>query len=423
MIFDKKINDLFNQKKLNVLVWGSRARDHAIAQRISESKMLNKLYLAKPNDGFKHLGTVLQEDGFEIVKKAKELDIDLLVVGPEDAQKAGIVDGFKYYNIKSIGTNKKWSTLEGSKVFSKLFMKKYSIPTPNYKVIETKEEFEEAIKLFTFPVVIKSEKAISTSGTSVLIAHTYNEAKSFAKYILNYKEIEYPNRVIIEEYIDGEELSLITLWDGKTLLPLPCVKDYKKLLKNNKGSNTGGMGAICPVEVSSYRQKQIDKYLKTLKNALKREKANFTGVLYSGLIFDKTDMYVLEYNIRFGDPEGQVLIDRMNSDLLEVFYMMSIQKLSKVKLDWKKGTTAAVVVTCDKYPYNYHYGSEIKVPPIENDIKIYYSGVEEKNNKLISKGGRIVTVCKTGENPLKDIYDFINKIEYKHKSYREDIGS
>lgn len=419
--FIQKICSSLYRRRLNVLLWGSVARDHSIAWKLSQSKMLNKLYLANPNDGFKHLGECLNADGYELIKVAKEKNIDLLVVGTEDAQIAGIVDAFNKHGIKTIGMNKYWAQLEASKSFGKDFMIRNSIKTPHYNVISDKDEIESILKEFSLPLVVKND-CISTymgRGIGVETVFSKEEAKkTIEKFLSKNKTLK---KVIVEDFIDGEEISLITLWDGKTLLPLVPVRDYKKLLEGNKGPNTGGLGSYCPVSLINEQNKQIKKYLKQLKSTLIKEKVNCPAILYSGVIFSKNDMYILEYNIRLGDPEGQTLLLHLDSDLLEIFDLMSRKKLHKVKLKWKKGTTACVVVASDGYPDAPKKGEKVE-NFIHNNVEIFFCGVKKENDDFISCGGRILSVCKNSENPFDEIYETIEKIKFKDKIYRKDIG-
>ncbi len=417
----EKIFKPSEKKRLNVLLWGSTARDHAIAWKLSQSEMLNKLYLVGPNDGYKNLGESVNADGYELLKMAREKQIDLIVVGTEGAQIKGIADAFKKIGIKCIGVTKAWAQLEASKSFGKDFMTRNSILTPNYKLTYSFAEFENAISKCSFPVVIKSDFIISNSGEGVLIANSIEEAMQAAEKFFSKHPVDIKNRVIIEEYIKGDELSLISFWDGKTLVPLLPTKDYKKLLDWDKGPNTAGLGAYCPVKITEKKQKLISQYLKKLKKALKKEGADFTGIIYSGAMFDEKDMYILEFNIRLGDPEGQVLLKHMDSDLLEIFYLMSKKQLSKVKIKWKEGISACVVIAGGGYPNLQSSGSKITLPKDET-IDVFYCGVKEEDNGLVSNGGRIMSVCKTSINPYNDIYNFVEKIEMDDKYYRKDIG-
>lgn len=414
------LNSIIFKKKLNVLLWGNCARDHALAWKLSKSKRLKKLYLANPNDGFKHLGEVLDADGYKLVRIAKEKGIDLLVVGSEDAQISGIVDAFKEAGIKTIGVSKKWSILEASKSFAKEFMVRNNIATPKYKVITELQELENCIQEFGFPLVLKADGL--ALGFGVSIANRPSEARTILEEFLNGKFQERSKKVVIEEFIDGKEISLISLWDGKTLLPLLPVRDYKKLLEGNYGPNTAGIGSYCPVILNNKEQKEISEYLEKLKKALIKEKADFTGILYSGLIINESGLNVLEYNIRLGDPEGQALLMHLDSDLLELFDLTSRQKLSQANLKWKKGTSACVVLTNEGYPDNPKTGVEVSNIN-SSDIEVFFCGIRESEGKLLSAGGRVLSICKTSESPYNEIYKFIDEINFEGKYYRKDIGS
>ena len=439
-------------KKYNVLVYGSGAREHALAFNISQSPLLNKLFLALPNDGFKHLG---QEIGVE-----KDDEIDLVVIGPEAPLIDGIVDYFKKCGIKCIGADKKWAQLEGSKSFAKEFMKKHDIPTAKYFVITKGQEVNgkwemengklESCRLgflpqqIITPIVIKADGLCG--GKGVCICETIKDAKKTVDEFLSGKWGKASEKVIVEEKLEGEEISVMSLFDGETLLSFIPARDYKKLNLGQNAPNTGGMGAFCPVELTTQQEKDLKDYLKKLETALKEEKTDFTGVIYSGLILTQDGIKVLEYNMRFGDPEIQALLCHLNCDILEVFIKASEKKLNEVELKWKEGISVAVVVASQGYPENPKIGFEIKGVEQaceKHGTQVFYAGVKQGkrkkgkgngkifhlpftiHNSLLSNGGRVLTVCKTEsivEQAREKIYKTIDEIEFKDKIYRNDIG-
>jgi len=409
---------------MKVLLYGGGAREHALAWKISQSDILTELYLSKPNDGFAYLGKVLEAQNFEdLANKSKEIGIDLLVVGPEDPLANGIVDAFKKAGIPAIGPDKKWAMLEGSKSFAKEFMVRNNIPTAGYSLIEDISNIKDVLRNFTAPVVLKADGL--AAGKGVVIAQSLDEAEKVLEDFLGGKYGEASKKVVVEEFLVGEEISLISLWDGKTLLPLMPARDYKKLLNNNEGPNTGGMGAYCPVQLNGQEDLEIQDYIKTLETALKNEKADFTGIIYSGLIMTKSGIKILEYNMRFGDPETQPLMMHLNSDLLQIFDMAAKQKLNEVKISWNDELSLCVVIAAKGYPVNPVKGAAIvNIDEISKKygVNIFYAGVKAVNGKLVANGGRVLSICKTGNNPSKDIYAAADELIFSDKYYRADIG-
>ncbi len=409
---------------MKVLIYGGGAREHALAWKIKQSPLLEKLYLSKPNDGFAELGERLEAEDFaQLAQISIEKGINLLVVGPEDPLTNGIVDEFKKAGIPSIGACKNWAMLEGSKAFAKEFMERNGLSTAKHELITSIDDIYDVLDKFTVPVVLKADGL--AAGKGVYIANTRIDAEMTLKEFLEGKFGKASDRVVVEEFLEGPEISLISIWDGKTLLPFIPARDYKKLLENNKGPNTGGMGAYCPVSLTADEYKELENYTKKLEQALKNEGADFVGIVYSGLIMTKDGIKILEYNMRFGDPETQPLLMHMESDLLEIFNMAVKQELDKVELKWKQAQTFCVVVAADGYPENPKKGGEIKniEQIIQNHrVTIFFAGVKRKNETLIGNGGRVLSVCQSGPCAQKYIYDAINELDFNHKIYRKDIG-
>jgi phosphoribosylamine--glycine ligase len=433
--------------KFKVLVYGGGAREHALVWKIKQSPLLEKLYLCKPNDGFAELGEVIDAENFaELAEKSKNLGINLLVVGPEDPLANGIVDEFKNAGIPCVGVDKKWAKLESSKSFAKEFMERNSIPTARYKVVTSfchpdqkgiitsipkgtdssampQNDIFSVLDEFNLPVVLKADGL--AAGKGVFIAQARGEAEAVLEEFLEGKYGEASKKIVVEEFLEGSEISLISLWDGKNLLPLIPARDYKRLLAGNEGPNTGGMGAYCPVSLTLEEYTSIDEYTNLLKQALLNEKADFVGIVYSGLMMTKDGVKVLEYNMRFGDPETQPLLMHLNSDLLEVFVKATEQKLDEVELKWKSAQTFCVVVAAQGYPENPVKDGEIlNIEEVakNNEVNVFYAGVKKHNGKLLANGGRVLSVCKNGITAQKDIYDAIDQLVYEDKIYRKDIG-
>jgi phosphoribosylamine--glycine ligase len=413
---------------MKVLVYGGGAREHALAWKIKQSPLLEKLYLCKANDGFAHLGETLEAGDFAgLAKISAEKGIDLLVVGPEDPLINGIVDEFRKVNIPAIGADSKWAMLEGSKSFAKEFMVRNSIPTGRYEIITDKcackETVYNVLEKFNIPVVLKADGL--AAGKGVYIAATRLCAETTLAEFLSGKFNDASRKVLVEEFLDGPELSLISLWDGKTLLPLIPARDYKKLEDGNKGLNTGGMGAYCPVSLTAEEYQQVEDYIKLLETALRKEGADFTGIVYSGLMMTPDGIKVLEYNMRFGDPETQPLMMHLDCDLLELFKMCVDKQLDKVELKWKQGQSFCVVVAAEGYPESPIKGGEIKnIDDVikHNEVEVFFAGVKKQDGKLIANGGRVLSVCKTGAVAQKYIYDAVAELDFCDKRYRRDIG-
>ncbi len=409
---------------MKVLIYGSGAREHALAWKINQSSLLEKLYLCKPNDGFADLGEVIEATGFEqLASISKEKNIDLLVAGPEEPLVNGIVDEFRKVGIPAIGPAKDWAMLEGSKAFAKEFMQRNNIPTASYEVISDEKDLYNVLEKFNVPIVLKADGL--AAGKGVHIANTRPDAEQTLIEFLKGRFNKASKRVVVEEFLEGPELSLITLWDGNTLLPFIPARDYKKLEEGNKGPNTGGMGSYCPVSLELNEYEELELYVKKLETALKNEKADFVGVIYSGLIMTKEGLKVLEYNMRFGDPETQPLLMHLDSDLLEVFKMAVNKELDKVELKWKPGQTFCVVAAAQGYPVSPKKGGEIKnIDQIISDhgVTVFFAGVKKQDGKLTADGGRVLSVCQTGVYAQKYIYDALQKLNFCDKIYRKDIG-
>lgn len=412
----------------NILVYGSGGRENALAWKISQSPILNKLFLALPNDGFKNLGEEIVFSDFEdLAQKCLAKGIDLVIVGPEDPLSKGIVDVLNKYGIKCIGANKKWAQLESSKKYAKEFMSKHNIPTAKYLVVNSMDDIDKILSQFTHAPVLKADGL--AAGKGVHLSSDMRDAQNTLEEFLRGKWGEASSSVVVEEKLNGEELSIISIFDGETLLSFVPARDYKRLYDGQVGPNTGGMGAYCPVEISTEQNNDLKDYLAKLENALKAEKADFAGIIYSGLMLTSQGIEVLEYNMRFGDPETQPLMYHLDCDILEIFINASRKKLSQTKLKWKEGTTIAVVVAANGYPENPKKGCEIKglkEACKNHSTEVFYAGVKLEGAKLLSNGGRVLAICANGDNIEKvrnQIYKTIEEIDFSDKIYRNDIGS
>lgn len=407
------------RQSLNVLVFGSGAREHAIATAVYNSPLLNKLYLA--NGGLFKIGEEIEFADYEgLALNSIEKHIDLAIIGPEDPICDGIFDIFKAYGIKCIAVDKHFSQLESSKLFGKEFMKKHGIKTAEYMVLNA-DTVLRTIPLDKFPVVLKANGLCKGKGTRVVFDQS-DALKTIVAY-LNGMFGECSKTIIFEEYLEGAELSLMSLWDGKDLLNFVPSRDFKKLDDSHDAPNTGGMGSYCPVLLTAEQQEKLEKYQIQLKNALEAEKADFTGFIYSGLIWVKGDWYVLEYNVRLGDPETQAILTHLKSDFLEVLNDTANQNLSKWTekgLEYRENYSACLVIASEGYPSEPKTGSMISYLN-DSSIKIYNAGVEERNGRLYSIGGRVLSLCTKGDKPFLKLKTFAENIQMQNKYYRKDI--
>lgn len=398
---------------MKVLLYGSGAREHALAQKICKSPILEKLYLAGANDGFCNLGEVINFcDYEELAKKALEYGVDLLVVGPEKPLTEGICDIFAKKNIRVFGANAYWAQLEGSKIFAKEFMKKNGIKTADYKIVSDLAGFEAELLNFDNPPVIKLDGL--AGGKGVFVPESFDDAKM--KWC--------GKKILLEERLYGRELSVFSIWDGKTLLNFPPACDYKKLLNGDFGSNTGGMGSAFPCILSNIEQQLLDEYLLSLESALKISCAKFCGVVYSGLMLNAAGAYVLEYNMRFGDPEIQSVLENLQNDILEVFDAATRGRLDKISIKFAPEPSYCVVLASKGYPDNPKKGAEIfNIDSVikKYGVKIYFAGVKKQDGSYYVNGGRILSICKSGNDALYDIYKAADEIEYEGKIFRDDI--
>ncbi len=408
--------------KIKVLVFGSGAREHAIAYAISSSELLDKLYLAK--SGHFEMGEVVEFTSYEnLAKKCSGLGINLAIFGPEEPICKGIVDIFKKHKIPCIGVDKHFSRLESSKLFAKNFMKKHGIKTAKYSSISYDVDYLKNFHSSSFiphaPFVIKSDGLCG--GKGVVVAYDEEFAQKTIDEFLRGKFGENSKTILLEEFLEGEEISLMSLWDGKSLLSFEPARDFKRLNSGSDSPNTGGMGAYCPVKLSYSQQQKLDCYKVKLENALKSEQANFKGFIYSGLMWAKDDWYVLEYNVRLGDPEAQAILTNLKTDFLSVLKAAIEGRLDEVTLEYKDKISACLTIACEGYPDNPKDGKMISIPPLQKDIKIFNAGVKKVGAGLYSKGGRVLSLCTTSDKPFKVLKEFAKQIQMQNKYFREDI--
>ncbi len=417
---------------MKVLVLGSGGREHALCWAISKSPLCEKLYCIPGNAGIKEVAECknIKISNFSYIKKfIKEKKINFVVVGPEEPLVNGIVDKLNKLKIKTFGPNKKASILESSKSFTKDFCKRNNIPTANYKKFKNFNNAINYIQNIKYPTVIKASGL--AGGKGVFIVKNKFEAKNTLRNIMVKKEFGKSGKeVVIEDYLIGEEISCLALVDGKNYIPLLLSQDHKKIYENDKGPNTGGMGAYCPLPYlkQNIQNKINKKIIEPTIKAMNKEKRSFNGILYAGLMLVKNKIYLIEYNVRFGDPECQPLIFLLKSDLLKILINCVNKKIKKTKIKWEKEYAVSVVMVNKGYPGKFKKNTIIKNLDLINEnekIKIFHSGTDLHNNNIIATGGRVLAVTSRDKNfniAKKKAYQLIKKIKWKNCFFRKDIG-
>ena len=420
---------------MNILVLGSGGREHAISWKISQSEKCSNLYIAPGNAGTGLVGNNLSvniNDFKEVKLNVIEKSIDLVIVGPEEPLVRGIVDFFKsdeeLKHVKIFGPSSEGSKLEGSKDFSKEFMFRNNIPCAKSKTFN-KNNLSEGISFLEKinpPYVLKADGL--AAGKGVLILDDLEEAKSeLSKMILDEKFGDASKNVLIEEYLDGIEVSVFAITDGHNYIILPEAKDYKRIGEGDTGLNTGGMGAVSPVDFADneFMKKVEDSVIRRTVNGIKKEKLDYKGFIFAGLMNVNGEPYVIEYNVRMGDPETQVVIPRIKNDLLNVFIKCLDEKINEVELDIENNFTTTVILAADGYPESYKKGDDIRNLEEFSNSKIFHAGTKKENNRILSNGGRVIACTGYGESledALKNSYKLADNISWDNKYFRKDIG-
>ncbi len=421
---------------MKTLIIGSGAREHAFCWKLLQSSFIDEIFVAPGNAGTSSIAKNLNIDisNFDEIKTAIiNLEIDLVIVGPEIPLIDGIVDFINnekdLQNVLAVGPSAKGAMLEGSKDFSKEFMLKHSIPTAAYKTFNTDNLSDGLSYLETIkpPYVLKADGP--AAGKGVLILNELEEAKTeLVNMLQNNKFGQSGTTVVIEEFLDGIELSCFVLTDGKSYKILPYAKDYKRIGEGDTGLNTGGMGSISPVPFASkvFLRKVEERIIKPTIEGLQKDKIPYKGFVFIGLINVKDEPYVIEYNVRMGDPETQVVLPRIKSDFLELMKATATQTLSKTKLELFSDTYSNVVMVAGGYPEAYEKGNLISgIPPNTEETIIFHAGTKHKNGDFVTNGGRVLSVVSKGLNHQKALsqsYEKVSEIDFKEKYYRKDIG-
>ena len=416
---------------MKVLVIGSGGREHAMAWKLSQSNKVNAIFIA-PGNGGTHLNPKFKNidltDNDLLSDFAIKERIDLTVVGPELPLSKGIVDLFRSKNLNIFGPTQEAAQLESSKGFAKDFMYRHNIPTAKYKTFKIPDEAYQYINEHGAPIVIKADGL--ASGKAVIVAMTVKEAHNAIDFMLvDNKFGDAGAKVVIEEFIEGEEASFMVVCDGKTILPLATSQDHKRLLDRDMGPNTGGMGAYSPAPVVTKEiySKVMEEIIYPTVHGMATDGIPFTGFLYAGLMITKKgDVKTLEYNCRMGDPETQPILMRLKSDLFEMLYKASLGQLDSSEIEWDTRSALAVVLASAGYPESPKLNDEIYIEDrIIPDSYIFHAGTIYKNNKLLTSGGRVLAVAALG-NSVKEaqlkVYEAINTIKFNGVQYRKDIG-
>ncbi len=415
---------------MNIGLIGSGGREHALCKKLSESKKVNKIVCLPGNAGTSKIATNIDVDILDfkkILKLLKIYQIDLVVVGPEEPLVKGIVDFLKKNKILVFGPSKYASKLEGSKAFVKKLCKENNIPTAKFKICHKKSQVLKFLKRCNLPVVVKADGL--AAGKGVTICHTKKKVINISSAIFA-GQFKSSNKIVLEEFLEGEEASYFLIVDNNYFKFFGSAQDHKRVFENDKGPNTGGMGAYSPAPIinKSLEKKIINKIVKPTLRALKKKGQFYNGFLYVGLMIKKNEPFLIEYNIRMGDPECQVILPRLKTDLFKILLNTVLNKLKKINIKWKKSKSMTVVLCSKGYPGNYKKNSCIeninKVGLGNNDF-IYHAGTRIKNDKVYSNGGRVLNITSIGNSfygVRKKILSIINKINWKDGFYRKDIG-
>jgi len=418
---------------LKILVVGGGGREHAICWKIQKSPLVEKIYCAPGNAGISSNAECIDlkaDDISGLLKFAVENSIDLTVVGPELPLSLGIVDLFGKEGMKIFGPDMKAAEIESSKVFSKDLMKKYSIPTAEYEIFDKYSDAVSYIDNIEYPVVVKADGL--AAGKGVFICNERQSSLNAINSIMKEKEFgESGSRVVIEEFLKGEEASFFVLTDGDNYIPLETSQDHKAIYDGDKGPNTGGMGAYSPAPVISselMKNRILEEIAEPTLSAMKKEGRKYSGVLYIGLMISESGPKVLEYNCRLGDPETQPLLVRMDSDIVPVLDSIAGGHMEQKDIKWKENASVCVVMSSEGYPGKYEKGNEIKnIEKLEHmdDIYVFHSGTKLSDGKLVNSGGRVLGVTSLGNSiadARKKAYMAVKLVDNDFLYFRKDIG-
>lgn len=417
---------------MNILIIGSGGREHALAWKISQSEKVKKIYAAPGNGGMVptcERVDIKADDLDGLLAFAKENSVDLTIVGPEAPLAEGIVDKFEKEGLKIFGPSKAASEIESSKAFAKEFMKKNKIPTADFVIFDDMEKAKAYVEGMDDPLVIKADGL--AAGKGVIPCRNKEAALKALDTIMGEKTFgDAGDKVIIEEYMDGEEASMLVLTDGKNFLSMPSSQDHKRAKDNDEGPNTGGMGAYSPAPVvtDEMEQKIIETIIKPTIEGMEKDKKPYRGVLYVGLMIRRGEPYVIEYNCRFGDPELQAVLPRLETDLLDAIEACIDGTLDKVEWSWDPKMCICVVLASNGYPGEYETGKVIRgLEDIEglSDVLVFHAGTDMVEDNLVSSGGRVMNIVGMGytvEETLSKVYEGVTIVDFDNKFFRTDIA-
>ncbi len=418
---------------MKILVVGGGGREHTIVWKLKQSPKVEKIFCAPGNGGIAQIAKCIPINVMEFDKLAdfaKENDIGLTVVGPEDPLCTGIVDEFESIGLRVFGPNKKAARLEGSKIFAKEIMAKYNIPTAEYREFDNSPEAIEYVHNVGVPIVVKAFG--NAMGKGVSVCHTVQDAEAFVRKCLDEKAFgDAGSRIIIEECLVGEEASLLAFTDGRTVLPMDSAQDHKPIFDGDKGPNTGGMGAYSPAPVvTEYMYEKIyEEILKPVVLGLSSEGIIYKGIVYAGVMITGGEPKVLEFNTRFGDPETQALLPRLETDLVEIIEAVIDERLDSIELKWTSKSAVCIVIASGGYPGSYEKGKVIsgleKVAALPGTV-VFHAGTKARNGTITTSGGRVLGVTSladTLEETINCAYKAVESISFENAHYRKDIGA
>lgn len=417
---------------MKVLVVGSGGREHAICWKLAQSPKVDKLYCAPGNAGIGEIAELLPIGAMELDKLvdfAKENNIDLTVIGMDDPLVAGVVDKFEAAGLRVFGPRANAAIIEGSKAFSKELMKKYNIPTAKYETFDDYNKALDYVKNGNFPVVLKADGL--ALGKGVLICNNLDEAVEGLNTLMVDKKFGASgSKVVIEEFLTGPEVSVLSFCDGNTVVPMVSAQDHKRAYDNDEGLNTGGMGTFSPSRIytDEIAKQCMDTIFKPTVDALNKEGRQFKGIIYFGLMLTKDGPKVIEYNARFGDPETQVILPRLKSDLCEIFEACIDGTLDKLNVEWYDNAACCVVLASGGYPESYTKGYEITgLDDVKkrSDIVVFHAGTALKDGKYVTNGGRVLGITGIGkdlDDAIKIAYEGVDIVSFENVHYRKDIG-
>lgn len=417
---------------MQVLVIGGGGREHTLVWKLAQSKKVTKIYAAPGNPGMKDLAECVDLDIADLdglADWAEKHAIDLTVVGPEAPLVAGIVDVFKARGLTIFGPSAKAAEIEGSKIFSKELMEKYGVPTAFFKVCDNLADARAFVEEKGAPIVIKADGL--AAGKGVVVAMTRDEALAALDEMMGaHKFGSAGNRVVIEEFMEGEEASLLAFTDGKTIVPMLAAQDHKRVNDGDQGPNTGGMGAYCPAPVmtDALKEKTVKEVLRPIVDALAKEGRPYSGCLYAGLMIKGDSVKVVEFNARFGDPETQVVLPLLKSDLAEIMVACANGTLTPDLVEWSDKAAVCVVMASGGYPASYKKGIPItglKAANAMDDVVVFHAGTREEDGKILTNGGRVLGVTAVADDipsAQQKAYDAVDKIHFDGAHYRQDIA-